>query len=66
MALSAQSMRKIAKELKDLNSTPLEGITLVPNEQDMTEVVAIIDGPGITPLFHCIIFIHTIIIVFNF
>lgn len=48
MALSAQAMRKIAKELKDLHNTPLEGITLVPNEQDMTEVVAIIDGPGIT------------------
>ena len=48
MALSAQAMRKIAKELKDLHSSPLEGITLVPNDQDMTEVIAILDGPGIT------------------
>lgn len=44
--LSSSAMRKIAKELKDLHTTPLEGITILPNEQDMTEVVAIIQGPG--------------------
>jgi ubiquitin-conjugating enzyme E2 S len=44
--LSTTVMRRIAKEMKELHTAPLEGITILPNDQDMTEVVAIIQGPG--------------------
>lgn len=40
-------MRSVFQELKDLSTHPVEGIKVVPNEKDVTEITAIIDGPGV-------------------
>lgn len=39
-------IRRIAKEIKDLNTTPLEGIKVTLNEEDITDVQAAIEGPS--------------------
>jgi len=36
----------LAKELRRLSSEPLEGIKVQLNEEDVTDVVADISGPG--------------------
>jgi len=36
----------VAKELRKLSSNPLEGIKVQLNEEDVTDVVADITGPG--------------------
>jgi hypothetical protein len=35
----------VAKEIKDLILKPLEGIKIIPNDKDITEIQAIVDGP---------------------
>ena len=45
--LSPQIIRQIAKELADLTKEPLEGIKIFPNEADITDIRASIEGPGI-------------------
>ena len=47
--LNPQVTRYIFKELHSLTSSPLEGVTVLLNDKDMTEVEAIIDGPADTP-----------------
>lgn len=47
--LSPQIIRRVSKELQDLSKTPPEGIHVVINEEDITDVQAIIDGPAGTP-----------------
>jgi ubiquitin-conjugating enzyme E2 S len=47
--LSAAAMRQLAKDLSDLQSSPPEGIRVLMNEQDLTDVQAEIDGPAGTP-----------------
>jgi ubiquitin-conjugating enzyme E2 S len=42
------------KELKELISTPPEGIKIIANDEDMTDIQALIDGPGILIFFFCI------------
>jgi ubiquitin-conjugating enzyme E2 S len=37
------------KELKDLSTTPPEGIRVLINDDDLTDVQALIDGPAGTP-----------------
>lgn len=39
-------MRKISKELAELIKTPPEGIKLIPNEEDVSDIQAIVEGPG--------------------
>ncbi|KAL1450622.1 hypothetical protein WDU94_002964, partial [Cyamophila willieti] len=47
--LSPQIIRRVSKELQDLIKTPPEGIHVCINEEDVTDVQAIIDGPAGTP-----------------
>jgi len=42
-------IRRIIKEIKDLTQNTLEGIKIVPNEEDITDIMATIDGPADTP-----------------
>jgi hypothetical protein len=44
--LNANVMRSVAKEIKELSLAPPEGIRVIPNEKDVTEITAILDGPG--------------------
>eukprot|EP00026_Physarum_polycephalum_P016325 Phypoly_transcript_17205.p1 GENE.Phypoly_transcript_17205~~Phypoly_transcript_17205.p1 ORF type:complete len:206 (-),score=44.29 Phypoly_transcript_17205:126-743(-) len=48
-AIPADVIRRIAKELTDLSNTPLEGIRISLNEEDITDVYASIEGPAGTP-----------------
>ena len=43
--LSPQVLRRVAHEISDLISSPPEGIKIIPNEDNLTEVTAIITGP---------------------
>ena len=44
--VSPQLIRQVSKELSDLVKDPPEGIQVYPNEEDITEIHATIDGPG--------------------
>ena len=46
--LSPQIIRQIAREIADLTKEPPEGIKIFPNEVDITDIRASIEGPGIT------------------
>ncbi|XP_018644848.1 ubiquitin-conjugating enzyme e2S, putative [Schistosoma mansoni] len=41
--------RRLYKEWRDFTAEPIEGIQLILNEQDMTEVQVVFDGPVGTP-----------------
>jgi len=45
--LSPQIIRHIAKELAGLTKDPPEGIKVIPNEEDITDIQATIEGPGL-------------------
>lgn len=47
--VSPQTIRQVCKELSDLTSDPPEGIKVFPNEEDITEIQASIEGPAGTP-----------------
>lgn len=47
--LSPQVIRHIAKEVADLTKDPPEGIRVIPNEEDITDIHATIEGPAGTP-----------------
>ncbi|XP_013392369.1 ubiquitin-conjugating enzyme E2 S-like isoform X2 [Lingula anatina] len=47
--LSPQIMRHVTKELMTLQSDPPEGIKIIPNEEDITDIQAAIEGPAGTP-----------------
>ncbi|CAH1795575.1 unnamed protein product, partial [Owenia fusiformis] len=47
--LSPQMIRQVAKELTELQSDPPEGIKVYPNEEDITDIQATIEGPAGTP-----------------
>ena len=47
--LNPQVMRYLGKELGSLCKEPLEGIHVIVNDKDLTEVQAILDGPADTP-----------------
>ena len=44
--LSPQVIRQVAKELAELSSNPPEGVKVFPNEEDITDIQARIEGPG--------------------
>jgi hypothetical protein len=39
-------IRQLAKELKNLNESPAEGINVTVNDDDFTTIFADIEGPG--------------------
>lgn len=41
-----QVIRKVSKEVKDLTQEKLEGIKISVNESNLTDIQAVIDGPG--------------------
>eukprot|EP01087_Luapelamoeba_hula_P019845 TRINITY_DN6640_c1_g1_i1.p1 TRINITY_DN6640_c1_g1~~TRINITY_DN6640_c1_g1_i1.p1 ORF type:complete len:255 (+),score=103.37 TRINITY_DN6640_c1_g1_i1:86-850(+) len=43
------SIRRIAGELRKLTLTPADGVKLIPNEGDITDIQAFIEGPVGTP-----------------
>lgn len=47
--LSPQIIRQVAKEIGDLQKEPPEGIKIVPNEEDITDLHATVEGPAGTP-----------------
>lgn len=49
--LSPQIIRRIAKEMQDLLNTQLEGIKVILNEADVTDIQALIEGPACTPYY---------------
>lgn len=44
--LSPQIIRQVTKELIDLQKNPPEGIKVIMNEKDVTDIQATIEGPG--------------------
>ena len=46
--LSPQVIRSVSKELADLVTDAPEGIRVITNEEDITDIQAVIDGPGNT------------------
>lgn len=44
--LSPQVIRSLAKEIADLCNDPPEGIKIFPNDEDITDIQAHIEGPG--------------------
>jgi len=49
--LNPQVMRILGKEMQNLKMEPLEGISVILDDQDITQVEAIIDGPADTPYY---------------
>lgn len=49
--LNPQVMRILGKEMQSLKVEPLEGISVILDDQDITQVEAIVDGPADTPYF---------------
>lgn len=47
--LSPQIIRRVAKEMHDLANDPPEGIKVILNDQDVTDIQAFIEGPAGTP-----------------
>ncbi|KOC67521.1 Ubiquitin-conjugating enzyme E2 S [Habropoda laboriosa] len=47
--LSPQIIRRVAKEMSELATQPPEGIHVILNEEDVTDIQAIIEGPSGTP-----------------
>jgi ubiquitin-conjugating enzyme E2 S len=40
-------MRRVMRELSDLEKNPLEGIRVQTSDEDMLDVTGIIEGPGV-------------------
>ncbi|XP_067936751.1 ubiquitin-conjugating enzyme E2 S-like [Watersipora subatra] len=47
--LSPQIIRLVSKEMAGLVTEPPEGVRVITNEEDVTDIQAIIDGPSGTP-----------------
>ncbi|XP_064628988.1 ubiquitin-conjugating enzyme E2 S-like [Lineus longissimus] len=47
--LSPQTIRQVAKEISELTCDPPEGIKIFPNDEDITDIQATIEGPSGTP-----------------
>ncbi|XP_033215680.1 ubiquitin-conjugating enzyme E2 S [Belonocnema kinseyi] len=47
--LSPQIIRRVAKEMNELANDPPEGIRVIINDQDITDIQAVIEGPAETP-----------------
>lgn len=42
-------MKRLLKEFAGIAAAPLEGVTLIPNTDDLTSIQALIEGPVDTP-----------------
>ena len=51
--LSPQVIRQVMKEMLDMSENALEGIKVQINEADVTDIQALIDGPGKSPECCC-------------
>jgi len=49
--LPPQIIRQISREISDLESSSPEGIQILINEEDITDIQAIIEGPAGTPYY---------------
>lgn len=47
--ISPSTIRKVAGEMRKLMETPIDGVKVIPNESDITDIQAIIEGPVDTP-----------------
>lgn len=54
--LAPQVSRQICKEVHGLVSDPPEGIKVILNEEDISDIQAIIDGPGESDFVHLFVF----------
>ena len=58
--LAPHVIRRVAKELAELVSQPPEGIKVIPNEEDVSDIQAVVEGPGkgkgksVDPSFPCL------------
>jgi len=58
--LSPQVIRQVSKELSQLISSPLEGIRVCINDEDVSDIQAVIDGPGIQlETYHFMSYVQT-------
>jgi len=48
-SLSSDVIRRVSKELKELIEEPLESISILVNDKDITDVQCIVEGPAGTP-----------------
>jgi len=46
---SSDIIRRVSKELKELTEEPLEGISVLVNDKDITDVQSVVEGPAGTP-----------------
>jgi ubiquitin-conjugating enzyme E2 S len=46
-----QVIKRVIKEISEITSEPLDGIKLISNEQDVSDIQAFLDGPADTPYF---------------
>ena len=44
-------IKQIIKEIRDLVTSPIDGIKVTANEEDVSDIQAVIDGPEETPFF---------------
>jgi hypothetical protein len=49
--LNPQVIRHLTREIHSLRSEPMEGIAVLIDDKDLTNVEAVIDGPAETPYF---------------
>jgi ubiquitin-conjugating enzyme E2 S len=47
--ISPGTIRKVIGEIRKLMETPIDGVKIIPNETDITDIQAIIEGPGNAP-----------------
>lgn len=45
--LSPQIIRQVVKEMHEISTNPPEGIKVQINESDVTDIQAVIEGPGL-------------------
>lgn len=45
--LSPQIIRQVAKEMQDIHTNAPEGIKVQINESDVTDIQAVLEGPGL-------------------
>ena len=50
------TMRAVSKELRNLNQDPIEGVNVLMNESDLTDITAHIAGPSEETLFDLVEF----------
>lgn len=60
--MSPQIIRTVVKELTDLSEHPPEGLRIIINEEDVTDIQAVIEGPGLLLIFYSKFLTHSLIL----